>query len=77
MKPITAKTHVVLWSPHQKQFHHETVGEMLKTNLRIYFEDRLGDYTVLAFADSSKAAHLIVEKLAEKKEAMKKPDSDT
>jgi hypothetical protein len=76
MNPITTETHVVLWSPHQKQFHHETVGEMLEKNLRIYFEDKLGDYTLLAFCDSSKEAYRIVEKLAEKKAARKKPEDE-
>jgi hypothetical protein len=55
--------YVVLWSPHQKQFHVETVASMLKTNRRIFARQSLGDYIVLSFEDSHKAAHAAARKL--------------
>jgi len=48
--------HVVLWSPHQKCFHVETVKEMLETNRQIFARQDKGDYIVLGFERTYEAA---------------------
>ena len=60
---ITASTHVVLWSPHQKCFHVETFESMLATNRKIFAEQNVGDYIVLALASSREEANDITVKL--------------
>jgi len=66
MNTIDGNTHVVLWSPHQRQFHIETLKQMLDTNLRIYFAQNVGDYILLAFAKSSDEAGKIIDTLEAK-----------
>lgn len=63
---VTHDTWVVLWSPHQECFHIETLGEMLRTNMRIYAEGRKGDYILLGFAESSKEAAEFADHIKER-----------
>jgi hypothetical protein len=55
--------YVVEWSPHQKQFHVETVKQMLKCNARIFARQSLGDYVVLSFEKDREAAHATIKEL--------------
>ncbi len=73
---ITGGTYVVLWSPHQRHFHVETVSEMLETNLRIYAEHKLGDYILLSFAADHSEAHKIAGKLRQLHETPEEADED-
>ena len=57
--------YVVLWSPHQKCFHMETVDEMLKRNRSIFARQDLGDYIVLSFEKDHAAASDSIKKLRE------------
>lgn len=63
---VTQETWVVLWSPHQECFHIETLGEMLRTNMRIYAEGLKGDYIFLGFAESSKQASEFIDKIKDR-----------
>jgi len=55
--------YVVLWSPHQRYFHVETVGEMLEKNLAIFQRGERADYIVLGFERTQSAADAVVERL--------------
>ncbi len=61
LETVNVDTYVVLWSPHQKAFHIETVGEMLRHNRDIFTDQGLGDYIVLSFAKSHEEAHAIAD----------------
>lgn len=63
---VTHDTWVVLWSPHQECFHIETLGEMFRTNMRIYAEGLKGDYIFLGFAESSKQASEFIDQIKER-----------
>jgi len=50
---ITSSSYVVLWSPHRKQFHIETVGDRLQRNRRMFKLDKPeGDFFALDYANS-------------------------
>lgn len=46
---MSTSDYVVLWSPHQKKVHVETVERMMKRNEMIFIKQQLGDYIVLRF----------------------------
>jgi len=73
---ITNDTYVVLWSPHQRQFHIETVAVMLKTNLRIYANGTLGDYILLSFASDHDEAGRIADELRDLHKNQDDPGDD-
>ncbi len=50
---ITHESYVILWSPHRKQFHIETVDDRLRRNRRIFKLGKPeGDYIALDYANS-------------------------
>ncbi|HEY4713647.1 MAG TPA: hypothetical protein VIH30_05350 [Aquirhabdus sp.] len=54
---ITQDSYVVLWSPHRKQFHVETVADRLQRNRRIFKLGKPeGDFIALAYANSHEEA---------------------
>ncbi len=54
---ITQDSYVVLWSPHRKQFHVETVADRLSRNRRIFKLGKPeGDFIALAYANSHEDA---------------------
>ena len=53
---MTIGDYVVLWSPHQNQFHVETINQMLTKNMNIFSRQSLGDYIVLGFEHSHEDA---------------------
>jgi hypothetical protein len=54
---ITSSSYVVLWSPHRKQFHIETVGDRLQRNRRIFKLGKPeGDFFALDYANSFEEA---------------------
>ncbi len=54
---ITKDSYVVLWSPHRKQFHIETVADRLQRNRRIFKLGKPeGDFIALAYANSHEEA---------------------
>ena len=60
---ITQDSYVVLWSPHRKQFHIETVAERLQRNRRIFKLGKPeGDFIALAYANSHEDALAIQKK---------------
>ena len=54
---FNSDSYVVLWSPHQKTFHVQTVSEMIRQN-RIVFGRQCagGDFIVLGFAGTKEEA---------------------
>ena len=61
MTEITKDTWVVLWSPHQRQFHLETFGKMIQTNNEIFHRGSEGDYILLALAKDADEANQICD----------------
>lgn len=54
---ITQDSYVVLWSPHRKQFHVETLADRLQRNRRIFKLGKPeGDFIALAYANSHEDA---------------------
>lgn len=54
---ITQDSYVILWSPHRKQFHIETVADRLQRNRRIFKLGKPeGDFIALAYANSHEDA---------------------
>ncbi len=50
---ITSESYVILWSPHRKQFHIETVDDRLRRNRRIFKLGKPeGDFIALDYANS-------------------------
>lgn len=60
---MTQDSYVVLWSPHRKQFHIETVADRLQRNRRIFKLGKPeGDFIALAYANSPEDALAIQRK---------------
>ncbi|GAC1373248.1 MAG: hypothetical protein NVS3B3_07670 [Aquirhabdus sp.] len=54
---ITQDSYVILWSPHRKMFHVETVADRLQRNRRIFKLGKPeGDFIALAYANSHEDA---------------------
>ncbi len=59
---ITKDSYVILWSPHRKQFHIETVADRLQRNRRIFKLGKPeGDFIALAYAHNHDDA-LVIQK---------------
>lgn len=70
---IPEDAYVLLWSPHQKHFHIEPFEKMLATNRRIFSQDTLGDYILLAITETAQEANQLADKLTPQTEGRQPP----
>ncbi|EAA7933076.1 hypothetical protein ID86_27365 [Salmonella enterica subsp. enterica] len=61
------KMYALLYSESQRYFHIETVAAMIDRNIRMYLDNRRGDYVTLAIGSTVEELREIKRQLVEKR----------